>query len=67
MGLTSLDRRDSSVQSKLKCKPCGLFFKDNGIVSECEKCGGDLKRIKVHNVKIENLIIHTKQSYVGGK
>jgi len=39
VGLTSLDRRDSSVQSKLKYKPCGLFFKDNGIVSECEKCG----------------------------
>ena len=53
--------------TKLKCKPCGLFFKDNGIVSECEKCGGELRQIKVHNVKIQDLIIHTKQSEIGAK
>jgi len=53
--------------TKLKCKPCGLFYKDDGSVSECEKCGGDLKRIKVHNVKIENLTVFTKQSNVGAK
>ena len=53
--------------TKLKCKPCGLFYKDDGSVSECEKCGGELRRIKVHNVKIESLIIHTNTSEIGAK
>jgi len=62
-------------KTKLKCKPCGLFFKDGGITSktfegiitECGKCGGELRRIKVHNVKTESLIIHTNTSKIGAK
>ena len=53
--------------TKLKCKPCGLFYKDDGSVSECEKCGGDLRQIKVHNVKIKNLTIHTNKIRIGEK
>jgi len=53
--------------TKLKCKPCGVFYKDDGSVSECGKCGGDLKQIRVHNVKIESLIVHTKQSEIKTK
>jgi len=55
MDLINIDRKDSSVSSKLRCKSCGLFFRDNGKGGKCPECGQTLKRIKVHKVKIKNL------------
>jgi rRNA maturation endonuclease Nob1 len=52
--------------TKLKCKPCNLVYKDDGSVSVCKKCGGELKRIKVHRVKIKNLTIFPKNQMGGG-
>ena len=52
------------VTTKLKCKPCKLFYKDDGSISHCEKCGGDLKQIKVHHIKIENVKVVLKKPKV---
>ena len=54
--------------TKLKCKPCGLFYKDggitsktfDGIITKCEKCGGELIQIRVHNLKFKNLTVSPK-------
>jgi len=53
--------------TRLKCKPCGLFYNDDGNVLKCENCGQKLKRIKIHNVKIKNLTIHPNSSFTGVK
>ena len=52
MKLESIHRKDSSVSTKLKCKPCGLFFRDNGHDCQCPECGQNLKRIIVHRLKV---------------
>ena len=41
--------------TKLKCKPCKLFYTDDGSVTKCEKCGGELNRITVHGLKPVNI------------
>jgi rubrerythrin len=46
--LKPIARKDSSVGSKLKCKPCDLFFRDTGKDEKCPECGRDLRRILVH-------------------
>jgi len=53
--------------TKLKCKPCHLFYKDDGSVSVCEKCGKELKRIKVHTLKIKSVTVHSKTKMRGNK
>ena len=53
--------------TKLKCKPCGLFYPDDDTVYVCDKCGGALRQIKVHNVKIKSLTIHTDTIKIGAK
>jgi len=55
------------LRTKLKCKPCHLFYKDDGSILECEQCGGELRRIKVHDVKIKSLTLVTKKPKIGGK
>ena len=52
--------------TRLKCKPCNLFYKDDGSVSKCKKCGGELKQIKVHNVKIKSLTLVSNRPMIGG-
>ena len=55
----------ASFTTRLKCKPCAVFYKDGGIASktfegiitECEKCGGELMQIRVHNLKIKNITV----------
>ena len=54
----------NTVTTKLKCKPCNLFYKDDGSVSQCEKCGDDLKQIKVHHVTIKSVKVISKKSKV---
>jgi len=52
MKLEPIHRKDSSVKSKLKCKPCKLFFRDNGYDGQCPECGQNLRRIIVHSLKV---------------
>lgn len=60
--------------TKLRCKPCGLFYRDGGITSktfegittECENCGGELIQIRVHNLKIASITVSPK-STIGAK
>ena len=49
--LKPIVRKDSSVGSKLKCKPCDLFFRDTGRDEKCPECGKNLRRIMVHRLK----------------
>jgi len=51
----------NKVTTRLKCKPCNLFYKDDGSISNCGKCGEELKQIKVHHVKIKSLTIASKK------
>ena len=51
--LKPIRRRDGSVSSKLKCKPCELFFRDTGKDEKCPECGKDLRRIIVHRLKLK--------------
>jgi len=51
--------------TRLKCKPCKLFYEDDGSVSKCANCGGDLKRITVHALKIKSLTVHSKAKTKG--
>ena len=51
--LKPIGRRDGSVSSKLKCKPCELFFRDTGKDEKCPECGKDLRRIIVHRLKLK--------------
>ena len=67
MELTSIDRRDSSVTSKLKCKNCRLFFRDNGNGGQCPECGQDLRRIKVHKIKPKNMKVNPIGLKIGAK
>ena len=59
--------RKGANMTRLKCKPCKLFYKDDGSISKCENCGGDLKRITVHTLKIKSLTIHSKAKNKGAK
>jgi hypothetical protein len=54
----------TKVTTKLKCKPCNLFYKDDGSVTVCENCGQALKQIKVHHVKIAKVTIPMKRTKV---
>jgi len=45
--------------TRLKCKPCHLFYDDDGSVTVCEKCGMELKRIRVHSVKPESITVNS--------
>lgn len=54
----------TKVTTRLKCKPCNLFYKDDGSVTVCENCGQELKRIKVHHVKIAKVTIPMKRTKV---
>lgn len=45
--------------TKLKCKPCAKFYPDDGSVVVCEKCGRELKRIRVYNVKPESITVNS--------
>jgi len=65
--LESIARRDSSVTSKLKCKPCGLFFRDNGYDGDCPRCGQHLRRVKVFTVKPEHLKVISGKMEIGAK
>ena len=59
--------RISHVTTKLKCKPCNLFFKDEGYLYLCPKCGEVLRRIKVHHVQPKNITIFGKENKIGGR
>ena len=50
--LKPIARKDSSVGSKLKCKPCDLFFRDTGKDEKCPECGKNLRRIIIHRLKL---------------
>jgi len=54
----------NTVTTKLKCKPCNLFYKDDGSISHCENCGDELKQIKVHHVEIKSVKLVTKKPKV---
>ena len=54
----------TKITTKLKCKACNLFYKDNGSISHCEKCGNKLKQIKIHTLKIKNIIVVIKKPKV---
>jgi rRNA maturation endonuclease Nob1 len=54
----------NKITTRLKCKPCHLFYKDDGTITECQNCGGDLKRIRVHHVTIKNVTIPMKKTKV---
>jgi len=43
---------------KLKCKECKLFYTEEAKV--CERCGGELKKIVVHELKPMNVISQPK-------
>jgi len=47
------------TETKLKCKPCHLFFKDPGYLYLCPECGETLRRIKVYHIEPKDLIIRT--------
>jgi Zn finger protein HypA/HybF involved in hydrogenase expression len=64
-GRGEMSNKVIKVTTKLKCKPCGLFYKDNATIANCEKCGNELKQIKVHHVKIKSLKLVTKKPTVG--
>jgi len=53
------------VTTKLKCKPCNLFFKDDGSIDTCPQCNNKLKQIRVHHVKVENVRVVSKMTKVG--
>ena len=40
------------LKTRLKCKPCRKFYEDDNTVFICEKCGGNLRQITVHLLKI---------------
>ena len=42
--------------TKLKCKPCSIFYRDNGTVNSCGVCGGELKRIRVHGINPKSIV-----------
>lgn len=54
------------VETKLKCKPCNLFFKDDGSIENCPRCENTLKQIKVHHVKLKNVRVVSKTTEPGG-
>ena len=56
--------RVTKVTTKLKCKPCNLFYKDDGSIAKCEVCGKDLKQIKVHHVTIKSVKLVTTKPKV---
>ena len=45
------------LKTRLKCKPCGVFYKDDGSISICLNCGKDLKRITVHSLQLKDVVM----------
>ena len=45
--------------TRLKCKPCNEFYKDDGSVQMCLKCGKKLKRINVYTLQPSDLTVVT--------
>ena len=62
-----LSKDDVTVTTKLKCKPCNMFFRDHEsyIIEKltCPSCRGPLKRIRVHNIKPQDIVIDSKNPY----
>ena len=48
------------AMTKLKCKNCKLFYPDDGSITECDQCGGELKQITVHGLKPVNIVSQPK-------